>query len=237
MITCTVCLAENDEFAITCSKCKAFLQDRVPNLDLFETGWMVLESPTKAFRRITLAEHKNYVYFLFTLFGVGLSFTGFWFFRLGNRFVTLMDLIPAAVGVGIVLGSILALLLTGVYFGFARMLGGATNFRTSFGLLGYSFTPIALSLLLVLPIELLTFGMYLFTWNPDPYAMKPLSYVVLIGLDGIVAAWSIWLAIVGTRIGHQLVLWRASVVVLGTFALALAGAGLLASFLFIPMPV
>ena len=227
MIKCTVCLAENDEFATTCTSCKAFLQDRIPNLDLFDTGWTVLESPRKAFRRITLAEHKNYVFFLFTLFGISLSFTAFWILRLGNRFTSLMDLIPAAVGSGIILGGVLAGAMTMIYYGFARIAGGGTGFKTSYGLLGYSFTPVALSLFLVLPIELLTFGMYMFTWNPDPYSMKPLSYVILLALDVILAGWTVWLAIVATRVGHQLNLWKSTMVVLGTLALVAGGAVLL----------
>lgn len=179
MIKCTVCLTENDEFATICRQCKAFLQDRIPNLDLFETGWRVLESPHKAFRVITLAEHKNYSLFLFTLFGISLSFTGFWFFRLGNRFASLLDLMPWAFGAGIVLGFAVAAILPLAYFLFAKMAGGSTGYRTSLAVLGYSLTPIALSLFLVLPIELLTFGMFLFTWNPHPYTIKPLSYISL----------------------------------------------------------
>ena len=128
MIKCTVCLAENDDFAITCKSCKAFLQDRIPNLDLFQMGWKVLESPRKAFRAITLAEHKNYVLFLFTLFGVSLSFTGFWYFRLGTRFTSLIDLLPAALGIGIVVGLAAALVIPVVHFVIARAVGGCRGF-------------------------------------------------------------------------------------------------------------
>ena len=119
MIQCPVCRAENDDFAITCSECKGFIQDRVPNLNLFETGWTVLESPHKAFRTITLAEHKNYVLFLFTLFGISLSFTGFWLFRLGRYFDNLLDLIGSALSAGIVLGLAAAVFETLTYHGIA----------------------------------------------------------------------------------------------------------------------
>jgi hypothetical protein len=223
MIKCTVCLAENDDFAVTCTKCKAFLQNRIPNLDLFDTAWKVLDSPRQAFRTITLAEHKNYVLFLFSLFGVSLSFTGFWYFRLGTHFITLIDLIPAAIGLGVVLGLMTSVVITAIYFGFAKILGGTAGFRTSLGVLGYSITPITLSLIFVLPIELLTFGMYLFTSNPTPYTMKPLSYVLLVGFDAAVSVWSIVLAVIGTRVAHRISMAKALITVLGTLVIFFGG--------------
>jgi hypothetical protein len=218
MIQCPVCHEENDEFATTCSQCKGFIQDRVPNLNLFETGWTVLESPHKAFRTITLAEHKNYVLFLFTLFGISLSFTGFWLLRLGRYFENLLDLIGSAVGAGIILGLVVAGLLTLAYHGIARLLGGRSGFRSSLGLLAYSLTPIALTLFVILPIELLTFGMYMFTANPHPYSIKPVSYVLMIGFDSVVALWSVLLAVLATRIGHQMSTSKSILVVFGTIA-------------------
>ena len=227
MIKCTVCLAENDDFAVTCAACKAFLQNRVPNLDLFDIGWKVLESPRQAFRTITLAEHKNYALFLFTLFGVSLSFTGFWYLQLGIRFMSLIDLIPAAVGIGVVIGLMASVVLTGIYHGFAKILGGAGGFRTSLGLLGYSVTPITLSLFFVLPIELLTFGMYLFTSNPHPYTIKPMSYILLVGFDAAVSVWSIVLAVIGTRVAHRISLIKSIIIVVGTLGIFFGGLFLL----------
>lgn len=223
MIKCTVCLAENDDFSTTCIKCKAFLQDRVPNLNLFETSWQVIESPSKAFRKIALAEHKNYVLFLFSMLGVSLAFTVFWYLRLGTRFESLLDLIPAAVGIGVVLGLVSSVVVTGVYHLLAKMMGGMTGFRGSLGVLGYSMTPVAFSLILILPIELLTFGMYLFTSNPHPYVMKPVSYVLLIGFDAVIAAWTLSLAVVGTRVGHQLNAMKSMIVVFVTLGLFIGG--------------
>ena len=223
MIKCTVCLAENDDFSTTCTKCKAFLQDRVPNLNLFETGWQVIESPAKAFRKITLAEHKNYVLLLFSILGVSLTFTAFWYLQLGTRFESLLDLIPSAVGIGIPCGLVAAVVVTGVYHLLAKMMGGMTGFRGSLGVLGYSMTPVAFSLILILPIELLTFGMYLFTGNPNPYMMKPVSYVLLIGFDALIAVWTLALAVVATRVGHQLSTVKSMIVVFATLGLSIVG--------------
>ena len=216
-----------------CTTCKAFLQNRVPNLDLFDIGWKVLESPWRAFRTITLAEHKNYALFLFTLFGVSLSFAGFWYLKLGTRFVTLIDLIPAAVGIGVVVGLAASGLLTGIYHGFAKLLGGAGGFRTSLGVLGYSVTPITLSLFFVLPIELMTFGMYLFTSNPHPYTIKPVSYLLLVGFDAAVSVWSIVLAVIGTRVAHRISVAKSIIAVLATLGIVFGGMFLLLQQFFV----
>jgi len=223
MIKCTVCLAENDDFSTTCIQCKAFLQDRVPYLNLFETSWQVIESPSKAFRKIALAEHKNYVLFLFSILGVSLAFTAFWYLRLGTRFQSLLDLIPAAVGIGVVFGLVSAVVVTGVYHLLAKTMGGMTGFRGSLGLLGYSMTPVVFSLVLILPIELMTFGMYLFTGNPHPYIMKPVSYVLLSGFDALIAVWTLGLAVVGTKVGHRLSILKSMVVVFVTLGLFIGG--------------
>lgn len=216
MIPCPVCRVENDEFATSCRSCKAFLQNRVPNLDLFETAWKILESPKKTFQRIAIAEHKNYSLALFAMLGVSLSFTLFWYLRLGDRFDTLLDLVPIALGSGLVLGLLSSVVLSGFYYGFAILLGGKSSFKNSLAILAYAATPVVLSLFFVLPIELLTFGMYLFTWNPHPYTIKPFSYVALVGFDGIMGLWSVLLAILGTVVGHHVGLIKALVIVLVT---------------------
>ena len=104
MITCRVCNTENDEYAIVCRNCKSYVQNRIQNLDFFETVWKVIESPRKAFHDITLAEHKNYSLLLFALFGVALSFTGFWYFKLGSRFESLLNVLSVAPSQALALG-------------------------------------------------------------------------------------------------------------------------------------
>jgi hypothetical protein len=219
MINCPVCLAENSDFATVCLKCKAFLQDRIPNLNLFETAWKVIESPRAAFHQIVLSEHKNFSLFLFSFFGMSLSFTAFWFFKLGNRFYSLLDVIQWALISGVAAGLASAIFLTLVYHVAARAIGGKAKIRDSMGLLAYALLPIVISLFLVLPIELLTFGMYLFTSNPSPYSIKPLSFVLLAGFDALVGIWTLILAVVATRVGHRLSLVKSLVAVALTLVL------------------
>lgn len=220
MITCAVCGTENDEYATTCLKCRGFLQNRIPNLDLFETAWSIIESPRKAFQHITLAEHKNFSLFLFSLFGISLSFTGLWFFRLGDRFDNLLTLIIWGLLVGAALGVVLAPIISFVHLLGSKLFGGNSSFRNSLGVVAYSLIPIVFSLFFVLPIELLTFGMYLFTANPHPYTIKPVSYVILVGFDTAVGMWAIGLSILGTKVGQRLSLVRSAVLIVAILCLS-----------------
>ena len=61
--------------------------------------------------------------------------------------------------------------------------------------------------------------MYMFTGNPHPYTIKPVSYVILIGFDSIIAVWSVILAVLGTRVGHRISIGKSIIVVAGTMAL------------------
>ncbi len=216
MLTCPVCQFENDEFAVLCGRCKAFIQNRIPNLDLFDTAWGILEKPRAAFRQIAVADHKNFSLFLFALFGICLSFTGLWYFRLGDRFSTLLDLIIKGLLAGPILGLAVCVPLVLVFHLASIIVGGKASLRTSLALIAYSLTPVVLSLFFVLPIELLTFGIYLFTSNPHPCVVKPLSYVVLVGLDGLVSFWTILLVVVGGTVAHGLSIVRSVSVVVVT---------------------
>ncbi len=213
MIVCPVCRSENDEYAITCTSCRSYVQNRIANLDFFETVWKVIESPRRAFHDITLADHKNYSLVLFALFGISLALTGFWYFRVGSRFESLLDLLAGAVGVGIILGFVVAILLTTLFEILARIFGGKGTVRSSLGILAYATTPVSLSLLLILPVELLTFGMFLFTRNPDPSVLKPGLYTTLLAADGAVGIWALALGVVGAAVSKQMPVFKSLVTV------------------------
>lgn len=208
MITCSVCQTENDQYSTICSKCGGFLQNRIPNLDLFDIVWKIIESPRTAFRLIMLAEHKNYAVFLYALTGIAITFAGFWHFKLGDRFENILLIIFLGILIGIPTGLVLSPIASSIHWGVTTILGNKTSFRKSLGITSYSLIPIILSLVLVLPIELLTFGMYFFTFNPPPITIKPILYMALIGFDGALVVWAWILLIIGTKVGNQTSLWK-----------------------------
>jgi hypothetical protein len=224
MIKCSVCQLENDEFATICSGCRGFLQERVPHLYLFETIWGILHSPRRSFQRIVLAKRKNFSLLMFVLFGVCCSFGFLWFLKLGVFFENLPELLIWGVAFGIVGGMLGSPLLAFILHLTATILGGRSSYRVAYPVLSYSVIPIVLTLFLVLPIELLTFGMYLFTWNPDPYAIKPVSYVALIGFDVVMIGWSVGLLGMGTRIAYRIG-WLKALLVAAITMISIVGMG------------
>jgi len=223
MIICSVCQKENDQYATICRECGGFLQNRVPNLDLFDTLWRIIENPREAFRLIMIAEHKNYVLLLYTLCGISVAFTGFWYFRIGDRFENIMLIIFWALLIGVPFGIILCPIVSTFHWILSKLIGGKASFRTSMGITGYALTPITISLLFLLPIELMTFGMYFFTFNPHPIAIKPASYIVLIGLNTVTILWAFLLLIIGTNVGNQISLWKSLLIVAILYGLVLSG--------------
>jgi hypothetical protein len=208
MINCTVCQTENDQYSTICKKCGSFLQNRIPNLDLFDVVWKTLESPKNAFRLIMIADHKNYALFLYSLLGIALTFASFWYFSFGERIDNILFIIFFGLVIGLPVGVAFCPIISTLHWGVSKILGNKRSFRDSLGITSYSFTPIIIALVFILPIELLTFGMYFFTFNPPPITIKPVLYMVLMGLNGVMVIWSWILLIIGTNVGNQISLWK-----------------------------
>jgi hypothetical protein len=106
----------------------------------------------------------------------------------------------------------------GLFFG-ARLLGSVGDFRRERQLLGFAVTPLALSLVVLLPVRLALYGGDTFReGGPD----EGTGETVLLALQLAFVAWSLALLVVGVRVVHGWG-WLRS---LGTFA---AGAALLAA--------
>jgi hypothetical protein len=208
MNICSICKTTNDKYAIICKECGGYLQDRVPNLDLFSTLWKIMENPSGAFKLIVLAEHKNYAWFLYTLFGINIAFMELSLFQLGSKFENVLTLILWALIMGIPVGICLCPIISFLHWIMSKIAGGKGSFRISLGITSYSLIPMIISLILILPIKLLTFGIYLFTFNPHPLALKPAIYIILIGFDILLTIWSFMLFVVGTKVGDQISLWK-----------------------------
>jgi hypothetical protein len=221
MLTCPVCSFENDPFAITCLNCKGFLQNRIPNLNLFETAWGILEKPRATFRTIAIADHKNFALTISVLVGIRTSFFIFSYVRVGDSFDSLLDLTLSAVLLGVVAGVVLGPMLSLIVHTAGTLFRGKAKFRSSFGAFAYSLIPIVLSLLLIVPIQLLTFGMYFFTANPHPALLKPFSFYALLSLDVTAVLWSALLLILGITITQGLSALKSVVVLLLSFGVVM----------------
>jgi hypothetical protein len=202
MIACPVCGAQNDDFGMKCVSCKSYLQSKVVNINLFETVWWLIESPRSAFKKIVLAEHKNYEFLLSSMLGISLVYTVIWFKNLGHLFPNVAALAGAGLLIGPPLGAFFVLVLSLTTVALGRVFGGKATLRTMFAVIAYAATPIAISLVVVFPLEIAVFGMYFFGSNPPPIVINPIAYVGLLGFDSFACIWSWILLLEGTIVAN-----------------------------------
>ena len=228
MIVCPVCSHQNDEFAVKCSECGSYVQDRVPTLDFFAMLWLIIESPKKAFKKIILAEQKNYVLFLGLFLGVAAAFALIWARESGNHFDNLFPVLLFGTFLGIVLSVPLLYSLAYTFHLLAKVLKGKGKFKETYAVTGWSLVPIVFSVVFLLPLEMATLGLYAVSSNPTAYEVKPLVTSVLFGFDGLLIVWSMVLGIVGISMAHKLSFFRGTIVVLT----GAGGVGCLSLFLY-----
>ncbi len=206
-LECSLCHALNDHLAVVCASCGSFLQARVENLDLFLTAWRVLERPAQAFRTVAIARHKNYVVVLSAFAGYAFTFFAFWLVKAGDHTDSLVNFLAAGLAVGPAVGIIVMTMIAAFLALVLRIAGARSRFRNVFAVSAYALVPIVISAALVLPIEIMTFGLYFFTTNPSPAILKPVSYYTLLGLDGLFALWSLLVFVTAVRVLGD-VSWR-----------------------------
>jgi hypothetical protein len=200
MIPCPVCNAPNHHLAVVCVSCHGFLQGRTENLDLFSTTWEVIERPGRALHMIALARHKNYALFLSAAGGIAMAFALFWLMKAGEVSGSLLNILAAGLLAGPLFGVIILLLTSGLAWGVARVFRLRMTFRNTFATFSYSLVPVVLSMVCVLPIEILTFGQFFFTRNPSPALLKPGAYYILLSLDALFLLWTLILQQFGLRV-------------------------------------
>lgn len=197
MVFCPVCRTENHHLAITCRQCRGFIQPRIENLDLFSTLWGLIEQPSKTFHTIAVANHKNYTVVLPAIQGIGLSFTLFWFLKVGESVDMFAAILMAGIILALPLGIVCALLISGTVTSICILRGLSVEFRNVHAVVAYGLMPWLIISIIVVPIEILTFGIYFFRANPSPMILKPLSYIVLLGLHAGSGIWSMILLVFG----------------------------------------
>ncbi len=222
MITCPVCGTENDDLSVTCSSCKGYLQAKVDTIDLFSTIWGLIESPRSALRKVILSRQKNYVLILGSLQGVAvlLAIARLQSLARGNDLALVVGL---ATVLGVVGGVGIQFLLGSFVLQVARSIGGKSSLRNMRAVIAYAGIPVVLWLVIILPIEFAIFGRYLFDSNPSPAVIQPVLYYALLGFDGLLVAWSLYLLSVGIGVANGITALRGAIVVL-IVALVLAAA-------------
>ncbi|MGQ9798699.1 MAG: YIP1 family protein [Ignavibacterium sp.] len=197
-IICYNCGSRNAEYEYKCSNCKAFLRDRIVNIDLGETILRIIDSPAETFRKIKFSEHKNYIFFL--LFFLSIRFL------IISRFISVpfvyetiklntLLLILISFGITIILFLLLSFLLQKIFL----LLSIKTRFKDILAVIIYSLLPNLLALLILFPTELVFYGEYLFSNNPYPYQIKESVFYFILVIEALTLVWSIFLVYIGIK--------------------------------------
>jgi hypothetical protein len=133
-------------------------------------------------------------------FGIALVYALLWHANYGVREPQLTTLLGIGLLLGPVVGVILFLVLSRLLSAVSRVTGRKITGRNSFALFAYAASPIVLSLVIVFPLEIAVFGVYLFDNNPPPMVLNPIAFIVLAGIDLIAAVGSVVLLGIGIRV-------------------------------------
>lgn len=194
---CPNCGTENPIYKYSCTNCKAFLRERIVNIDLWKTIYSILESPILTFTKIIEAEHKNFVIFLNTLIGIKFFLITVILksFNQINSFDNDYFLQNLLIIVGV--SFILLMLLAFIFTKLNNVFGLENRFRDNYSIIVYSFIPLLFSLVLLSPVHYALFGQYWFTYNPPPYVIKEVPAYILLFIEGLLTIWSALLVIFG----------------------------------------
>lgn len=194
-LTCTSCNEENPFYALICKKCKAYLRDRIYNIDLWNILSLLIESPSKAFKLIIQSEHKNFIIFIVILASARLF--------IDSMFISVLTGAPEPNRTDVILNYLVVLasvfvilILFGLIINNVNKANGLkTRFRDNFAILGYSLLPHIFSFIILFTVEASVFGTNLFSKNPSIFSLKEgLAYTLLV-FEILIVLWAIFLSI------------------------------------------
>lgn len=200
VIVCKNCETENSFYKHTCKNCKAYLRDRIINIDFWSTLWTIIESPKTAFKNIIHSEHKNFVIILTFLLSLKFFINSLILTNALSINTSTINFLLPNFGVSllytILLVHIFALLMTVLN----RLFGIENRFKDNISIYVYSILPLTLGGLFLFIIEYALFGHYFLTFDPSPFLLKENVAYITAGLEAVFVLWSLILAVIATYI-------------------------------------
>lgn len=210
IIVCKNCGSENPFYALICSKCKAYLRTRIPNIDLWFTIWKIIESPVEAIKNIIYAEHKNFTIFLLIFSAIKIAINSF----IINNAIKLKNIQNGNIFNVILFTSVFIIITFIVAVFFIYLINNLFHIKNrikdNFSIYTYSFIPIIFALIILTPVEYALFGHYWFTFNPSPFIIKTMESYILIVIEAIFLLWSLILFVVSTYVQSKNIIYSAT---------------------------
>lgn len=197
-LVCKNCETENPFYQLNCKNCKAYLRDRIINIDFWSTLWKIIESPVTAFSNIIHSEHKNFVIVLTFLLSIKYFINSLIFTNALNININTLDYLVInfglSLGYTIVIVHLFALAVTFLN----KVLGVQNRFKDNISIYVYSTLPLILGGIFLFVIEYALFGHYFLTFDPSPFLLKKTAAYTITGIEGILVLWSLLLASAAT---------------------------------------
>jgi hypothetical protein len=193
LVVCKNCNSENPFYALNCINCKAYLRERVYNIDFWTVLFSLIDNPLSAFRKIIHAEHKNFTLIIILLAALKLFILSIFIQAYSTNYTPAFTnlFIHALIFLAglFVLLLMFSLIITFVDF----LLGLSTRIKDNFSVVVYAFIPYIVGLVFIFPVELVVFGQNLFSVNPGPFQIKPILAYMLFVLESIIVLWAMLL--------------------------------------------
>ena len=199
-IVCSSCSTANPQFEYICNKCNSFIRSRVYNIDLWKTIGLLVESPMKAFMEIVYSEHKNFITFILLLVAAKLL--------VDIRFISQLTLGEFHTTTGLVFSYLIVVGVISSFLLFYSLIMKLvlqsykieTRFRDNIAVLIYSLMPHVFGILFLFLLELVVFGDYLFSVNPNPFVIEGLIAYLFLGAEILIILWSAFLSYAALRV-------------------------------------
>ncbi len=195
-LICNNCGVSNPIYSLNCSNCNSFLRARIPNIDLWDTIWNILVSPTETAVKIIQAEKKNFVAFLLSIWFVKSSINYFIISNYSNHTVSLAD----ALHKGGLLSVLIMICVTFLINQLLKLTKTESRYKDILAVYTYSLIPIILAFVFLTPFHIALYGFYWYTINPPPLVIKPFVSYVLYCIESLFYLWVLLLLVLTTYV-------------------------------------
>lgn len=210
-VICKSCSSENYFEAYKCSSCSNVLRAKVSNIDFWLVLYQMLFDTENAFKQILYANNKNFLIPLFILLNL----------KFASLLFVLGSIYDLEISFSLFWGALLALMvilciIMFIYLEFIRTVINKLFLQNLFrknylSVIVYASSIFSLSIFVLLTIELVLFGPFLFSGNPSPFDIKPIPAYIIAGLEILVLALFLIFSFIGFKIYLQSI--RMSVIV------------------------
>lgn len=223
MNKCQVCNADNLDLAVRCSSCGSNLQNSVKALDLYSTIFNIWRYPDSTLKKVVLATHRNYSLLLAALEAIGLSFLAMYMVKAADIYsVDFTRLLVTSIVIGLIVFLPAIYIYCGLSYLTLRVRRTGATLRGYIAGIVYSLHPLALAAVFMVPMEVAVFGSYLFSNNPPPQVINPVSFYFLAFLDIVfaIAAFGLVLRLTKVIFGIRVTIIGLAALFCGVFAVA-----------------